>query len=43
MLRWLFRLLGLYGDAKAAGRGPGAYAKRRARRTAYRGIRRLLR
>ena len=33
MFRWLMRLLGLYGDVRAAGRGPKAYAKRRARRT----------
>lgn len=41
MFRWLMRLLGLYGDVRAAGRGPKAYAKRRARRSANRWLRRL--
>lgn len=42
-MRWLFRFLRLYGDARAVSRGPEAYARRRVRRTAHRGLARWLR
>lgn len=42
-MRALFRLLRMIGDARAVSRGPGAMAKRAARRRAHRGVRRLFR
>ena len=42
-VRTLFRLLRLYGDARAVSRGPGAVAKRLARRRAHRTLARLMR
>ncbi|WP_164465263.1 hypothetical protein [Phytoactinopolyspora halophila] len=39
----LFRVLRIWGDAKAAQRGPEAYAKRRVRRKAHRSLARWLR
>lgn len=41
--RWLYRLLSVKGNVKAATRGPGAYVRRRTRARAHRGLARLLR
>jgi hypothetical protein len=43
VLRTLFRILRVLGDARAVGRGPKAMGKRYARRQAYRGVRKLFR
>jgi hypothetical protein len=43
MLRTLFRLLRLAGDARAARRGPAVYGQRRVRRAAHRTLARWLR
>lgn len=43
MLRALFRMLRIMGDARAVSRGPGAVGKRMVRRSAHRSLRRLLR
>ena len=43
MRRELFRLLRLWGDAKAVQRGPQALVKRRVRRSAHRRLARGLR
>ena len=42
-MRRLFRVLRLYGDLRAARRGPSAYGKRRVRRAAHRQLARWLR
>ncbi|PSK95802.1 hypothetical protein CLV30_12854 [Haloactinopolyspora alba] len=42
-MRWLFKALRVKGDVQAASRGPSAYAKRRTRRAAHRGLARFLR
>lgn len=42
-MRWLYRLLRVYGDAQAAQHGPAAIAKRHARRRAHRALARWLR
>jgi hypothetical protein len=43
MIRALFRLLRILGDAKAASRGPGAYGRRVTRRQAHRALARGMR
>jgi hypothetical protein len=43
MLRTLFRILRLVGDAKAAARGPGALGRRVVRRRAHRTLARVMR
>jgi hypothetical protein len=42
-VRFLYRLLGLSGDARAASRGPGAYVRRRVRARGHRETGRVLR
>jgi hypothetical protein len=42
-VRWLFRVLRLWGDAKAASRGPAAYGRRLVRRRAHRALSRAMR
>lgn len=42
-MRTLFRLLRIWGDAKAAANGPTAYGRRRVRRVAHRSLSRSLR
>ena len=42
-VRQLYRLLSAWGDLRAARRGPGALARRHARRAAHRGLSRALR
>lgn len=39
LMRWLYKLLSLTGDAKALGRGPGAYARRKVRGAGAPGVR----
>jgi hypothetical protein len=40
-MRWLWKLLGLQADVKAASKGPGAYARRMVRKRAHRAVNRL--
>lgn len=42
-MRWLYRVLRIWGDSRAASRGPSALSRRYARRQAHRSLARMLR